>query len=195
MADKPGSFCLAQHKDCHDLHKQMPNQRTVASFRGNMVGSTLFGQTGVQGHDRHRRLLPACKKGNELIASALKDRRILVVEDEFFIAMDMTNTLQSAEAIVLGPAGRVGASLELVEREPEICAAVLDVNIGGETVYPVADALLERSVPFIFATGERPDTIPQRFADVPVCQKPVDPADLVQRLTDVLLRGREAPSA
>lgn len=124
----------------------------------------------------------------------LRDRRILVVEDEFFIAMDMKITLQSAEAMVLGPAARVRAGLKVVAHEPEISAAVLDVNIGGETVYPVADALIERSVPFLFATGELPDTIPQRFSHVPVCEKPVSPADLLQHVADLLLPGRDGSS-
>ena len=121
-----------------------------------------------------------------MTASALRNRRILVVEDEFFIAMDLEMALQAAQAIVLGPVGRQRAGLELVAREPEIDAAILDVNLGGEMVFPVADALLERLVPFLLATGERPDTIPRRFAGARICQKPARAPDLVQRVADLL---------
>ena len=130
-----------------------------------------------------------------MVAPVLKDRRILVVEDEYLIAMDLEITLQSAQATVLGPAGRVREGLDLVAREPEICAAILDVNIGGETVYPVADVLLKRSVPFLFATGEHPDTIPQRFAGVTVCQKPASPENLVQCVSDLLRPEQDNASA
>ena len=121
-----------------------------------------------------------------MAASALMNRRILVAEDEFLIAMDLEMALQAAQAIVLGPVLRVQAGLELVAREPEISAAILDVKLGGETVFPVADALLERSVPFFFATGEHRDTIPRRFCGVKVYQKPLASADLVRRVADLL---------
>lgn len=130
-----------------------------------------------------------------MAAPVLKDRRILVIEDEYFIAMDLTIALQSAQATVLGPVGRIEVGLDLVACESEISAAILDVNIGGETVYPVADALLERSVPFLFATAERPDTIPRRFAGVTVCRKPANPMEVIQRVAELLPPGQEAPSA
>lgn len=126
------------------------------------------------------------QKGNGLAAFVLRNRRILVVEDEFFIALDLEMALQAAGAIVLGPVGRVRAGLDLVAREPEISAAVLDVNVAGERVFPVAAALLERSVPFVFATGERPDTIPRCFSGVCVCQKPTASSDLVRCVAGLL---------
>jgi DNA-binding response OmpR family regulator len=127
------------------------------------------------------------QKGEGLTHSSLRNRRVLVVEDEFFIALDLEMALQAAQAIVLGPVGRVRDGLELVAREPEIGGAILDVNVGGEMVFPVADALLERSVPFLFVTGERPDTIPTRFAGVSVYQKPTASLDLVQCVADLLV--------
>ena len=130
-----------------------------------------------------------------MVAPVLKNRRILVVEDEYLIAMDLEITLQSAQATVLRPAGRVRAGLDLVAREPDIYAAILDVNIGGETVYPVADVLLKRTVPFLFATGERLDTIPQHFAGVTVCQKPASPEDLVQCIAHLLCPEQDNASA
>ena len=121
-----------------------------------------------------------------MTACALANRRILVVEDEFFIAMDLEMALKAAQAIVLGPVSRVQAGLDLVTRQNRISAAILDVNLGSEMVFPVADALLERSVPFLFATGEHPSTIPRRFAGVEVHHKPVDADGLVRQVAALL---------
>ena len=89
-------------------------------------------------------------------ACALTNHRVLVVEDQSLIALDLEMALNDAQATVLGPISRVQAGLDLVAREAQISAAILDVNVGSEMVFPVADALLERSVPFLFATGEHP---------------------------------------
>jgi DNA-binding response OmpR family regulator len=78
--------------------------------------------------------------------------KILVVEDEFLIALELDETLRAAGFQVLGPATSVSAALELLNVErPD--AAVLDVNLGGEWVTPVAEALRVKVVPFILATG------------------------------------------
>ena len=108
-------------------------------------------------------------------ACALTNRRVLVVEDQFLIALDLEMALNDVQATVLGPVARVQAGLDLMAREGQISAAILDVNVGSEMVFLVADALLERSVPFLFATGEHPDTIPRRFAGVEVHQSPPMP--------------------
>ena len=118
--------------------------------------------------------------------SLLRNRRILVVEDDFFISMDLELELQAAQAIVLGPAGRVQAGMSIMASESEIDAAILDVNIGGEMVFPVADALLQRHVPFVFATGESRDAIPVRFAGIKVFQKPTSSSDIIQGIAKEL---------
>jgi two-component system, response regulator PdtaR len=80
--------------------------------------------------------------------------RILIVEDEFLIAMELDQTLRSAVYQVLGPAHNVSAALELLRAErPD--AAVLDVNLAGEWVTPVAEVLRAMFVPFILASGYR----------------------------------------
>lgn len=122
--------------------------------------------------------------------SRLRNHRILVVEDELLIATDLELALQAAQAIVLGPVAKVQDGLELMTDEPEISAAILDVKVAREMVFPVAEALLERSVPFLFATGEPSGTIPPRFAGVEVCRKPADPADLVRRVVSLLVARR-----
>ncbi len=80
---------------------------------------------------------------------------ILVVEDEFLIAMELDLVLRSAGYHVLGPATSVGFALELLRQErPQ--AAVLDVNLGGERVTPVAEVLRAMRIPFVLASGYGP---------------------------------------
>lgn len=103
----------------------------------------------------------------------LAGRRILVVEDDFFIAEDMVATLAAAGVEVVGPASTVSAALGLIEEADRLDAAVLDVNLQGEMAYPLADALVARAVPFMFATGYDRGALPARFAGVTVCEKPL----------------------
>lgn len=107
-------------------------------------------------------------------ASNLENRRILVVEDEYIIAADLAASLAELGVTVIGPANSIVDALNLLERELVPDAAVLDVNLGQEKVYPVADALRERGVPFVFATGYDDFVVPDQYAGVPRCEKPVD---------------------
>lgn len=106
-------------------------------------------------------------------------RRCLVVEDEFLVAMLLEDTLRDLGFEVLGPVATCAAALALVRSASgALDAAVLDVNLGGERVYPVADALRERGVPFVFLTGYAEAELDGRFANVPVVQKPWLPITL-----------------
>src|SRR5947209_14372115 len=84
-------------------------------------------------------------------AIELRGRRFLVVEDEYVIAADLTASLEALGAEVAGPAPSVAAALTLLESEGDrLDGAVLDVNLGKERVYPVADVLRGRGIPFVF---------------------------------------------
>lgn len=82
----------------------------------------------------------------------LKGKRILVVEDEALIAVMVEDMLVEMGSDVVGPAGTIAAAIELARTEA-LDAAVLDVNVRGERIDPVAEALMERGVPVLFATG------------------------------------------
>ena len=82
----------------------------------------------------------------------LKGKRILVVEDEALIAVMVEDMLMEMGSDVVGPAATIDAALALARVE-EIDAAILDVNVRGERIDPVADALMARGVPVLFATG------------------------------------------
>ena len=110
----------------------------------------------------------------------LAGRRVLVVEDEYLIATSVALAFEDAGAEVIGPAPSVGQAMALIEGQPDIHIGLLDVNLGGELVYPVADALGDRGVPFMFVTGYDAPAIPSKYEDVPRLEKPI-PADDVLR--------------
>ena len=113
----------------------------------------------------------------------LRGRRLLLVEDEFLIASDLTRLLRQQGAEVLGPAATVRGALDLLRSAPHADGAILDVNLRGEMAFPVADALRARGVPFIFATGYAQDMIPARYAGVPCCEKPFDGPTVIRALS------------
>ncbi|MCQ4190789.1 response regulator [Methylocystis suflitae] len=88
----------------------------------------------------------------ERTADTLSGRRILIVEDEYIIAADLAQLLEGLGAKV-GPAGSVADALALIARQPAIDVALLDVTLGSEKIFPVADVLQARGVAFVFATG------------------------------------------
>jgi CheY-like chemotaxis protein len=97
--------------------------------------------------------------------------RVLVVEDDYFIATSITEELQHRGLSVVGPVGAGEDALRLMAAEP-VDFAVLDINLDGKMVFPVAAALRDAAIPFIFATGFDPGVIPPRFRDVPLHAKP-----------------------
>lgn len=116
--------------------------------------------------------------------------RVLVVEDEFFIADDMRSALTEAGAEVVGPVATCGEALDLVGSDGAITFAVLDINLGGESSFHVADVLLARGVPFVFATGYEANAVPDRFAAVRRWEKPFDLSAIVDTVAAVTAEGR-----
>ncbi len=104
---------------------------------------------------------------------ALKDQRVLIVEDEALVAMELAQVLSDAGAQIIGPAGSIEEALQLVARQT-IDRAVLDINLGGRMVTPVAQALARRAIPFVYLTGYQDAGV----SDGPVLRKPAN-ADLL----------------
>jgi len=115
-------------------------------------------------------------------------RRVLVIEDEALVAMLVEDALIDAGFGVIGPARSVSEALDLLAGEVP-AAAVLDLNLGGETSLAVADVLEERGIPFVVATGYGAAGLPAGRRHVPVLPKPYDPADLTAAL-EKLCGGR-----
>ncbi|EQB17794.1 response regulator [Novosphingobium lindaniclasticum] len=117
----------------------------------------------------------------------LSHRRILVVEDEYMLAMDLRRDLEDAGAEVIGPEPSVARALSRIPSETKIDAAVLDVNLGDEEAFPVADELTARGIPFVFATGYGDDAVALRFPGVTTCSKPLD-VQAMLRVLETLTR-------
>ena len=113
-------------------------------------------------------------------------QRVLVVEDEYFLADELARVFADAGAEILGPVATVKGALDLLVGSARPNAAVLDVNLGGESVYPVADALIGLGVPFLFTTGYDQATIPSRYASARRLEKPMNAATVLRELGLVL---------
>jgi CheY-like chemotaxis protein len=109
-------------------------------------------------------------------------RRILVVEDDYMVAEDLRIDLEELGALVLGPVAKVAAALELIAGGDRIDGATLDVTLGREKSFPVADALKARAIPFVFMTGYDSWAIPEAYRAFPRCSKPADIDEVVAHL-------------
>jgi CheY-like chemotaxis protein len=121
------------------------------------------------------------------VAIKLRDKHLLIVEDEYLVASDLAFWFEDLGAKVIGPAESVGRALELVaENGTRIDAGLLDINLHGVLVYPVADALAELGVPFVFATGYDASIVPDIYASIARFEKPISKVQLARRLSDSL---------
>jgi CheY-like chemotaxis protein len=100
-------------------------------------------------------------------------RRILLLEDESLIAMMMAQSLRELDFDVVGPFGNVSDAIAAIEREP-IDVGILDINLAGETAYPVAHILQALGIPFVFITGYGAEAISTPFPEIQVFQKPIE---------------------
>ena len=114
--------------------------------------------------------------------------RVLVVEDEAMIAMLVEDMILDFGSEVVGPVAQMNEALGLA-REAELDAAILDINVGGAVVFPVAEVLRERGIPFIFATGYGSTGLPPRFLNSPTLPKPFSYDSLADALR-VALAGQ-----
>ncbi|KAF1016932.1 MAG: hypothetical protein GAK31_00191 [Stenotrophomonas maltophilia] len=124
--------------------------------------------------------------------SALQGVRVLVAEDEFAIAMFLVEYLQLKGAQGVGPAGNLQALGQLLDEHP-VDVALLDINLGGEQVYPLADRLLAAGVPCLLTSGYD-DNVPARFAQVPRCAKPYRIEALARQLAGLVGSGDPHPA-
>jgi len=116
------------------------------------------------------------------MTAELEGVRVLVVEDEFLVATLIEDMLEAAGCVVSGPIPRVAEALDAADHET-YDAAVLDVNLAGDRVDHVAEALSRRNIPFMFVTGYGTGALPGEFAQHPRLCKPFNMSDLIDTLS------------
>lgn len=121
-----------------------------------------------------------------MLKDALQGLHILVVEDDYFLADDLRRELRGAGVKTFGPVASVQGGLKTLEQSTTLDAASLDVNLGGEYVYPLADALIARAVPFLFTTGYDQAMIPKAYAHIRRLEKPITPPEVLTELAKLL---------
>ena len=113
----------------------------------------------------------------------LTGRKILVVEDEYIIAIELDRWLKEAGVEVIGPVPSVEQAFDLIDDGDGLDAAVLDINLGpGETVYPVADRLIALGVPFLFASGDVRIRNDLAYRERPRLEKPIIAPELLRAI-------------
>ncbi len=117
--------------------------------------------------------------------------RILVVEDDFLVAKLFAEILELAGWQVVGPVAHLARALDAAASE-DFAAAVLDVNLGDQTVYPVAEVLDARRVPFVFVTGYGREGLPRLFCERPHIGKPFAPGKLICTVARLIAPAAEA---
>jgi two-component sensor histidine kinase/ActR/RegA family two-component response regulator len=137
------------------------------------------------------RVLQAREEAAPAALENVRDKRILLVEDEPLVAMMMSQTIRSLGGEVVGPYGSMaeasGAALDLID------AAMLDVNVAGELVYPLADRVVALRKPIVFLTGYEAKSVDPRFSKLPILTKPIEERELAAVLAGLFKESR-APS-
>ena len=126
---------------------------------------------------------------NDSTSRFLTGSRILIVEDEFYLADDLAGALKRRGAEILGPVGTLDQAREAVSAGVFDCA-IVDMNLRGDMAFPIADQLLEAGIPFLIATGYNSAALPARFADVPVVEKPSDTSKIIEAIPSLLVPPR-----
>ena len=122
------------------------------------------------------------------MSSSLFGCRVLLVEDEMIVAWELEDVLSGWGCTIVGPVGRVGKALSMVDAGA-IDMAVLDISLNGERSYSVADALQARGVPFVFLTGYSRSSLPSRYQSYLMLQKPFEKTELGNVLTQMRASG------
>jgi DNA-binding response OmpR family regulator len=125
----------------------------------------------------------------ESVEKPLTGRRLLLVEDDPVVAMELDEIIRVLGAEVVGPFGRIGPALAAIRRDA-ISGGVLDVRLDGETTFSIIDILLDRADPILLVTGGDAAELPQQYRHVPRLQKPFDYAEFEYVARSIFRRSR-----
>lgn len=121
-------------------------------------------------------------------SNRLSGKSVLMVEDEYLIADALCSAFEMEDMHVIGPFPNVASAMKALDQGMTADAAILDVNLNGERVFPLADRLMAENVPIILTTGYDGDAIPRDYAHLQRLQKPVHLHELFGCLTGVLAK-------
>jgi DNA-binding response OmpR family regulator len=127
-----------------------------------------------------------------MVSVDLAGRRLLLVEDELMVAMALEDALVDAGLVIVGPVARVSRAVALAREQP-VDVALLDINLAGERVFPVADVLAAKGVPFLFLTGYSKSSLPAEYNSRPVLSKPCDMQMLLSEIGRALAPAGTGP--
>ena len=116
----------------------------------------------------------------------LAGRRVLVIEDEYFLADDIVRALTALGARIVGPYGDLDEATAVVDRDVAIDAAIVDINLKNRMAFPLARVLRSRKVPLVFTSGYDRTSIEPEFQDVRLWGKPLDTKALARELTSMI---------
>jgi CheY-like chemotaxis protein len=146
-----------------------------------------------QNGDKRALIVSAQERGSEWdnqVEQSLLQRRVLLVEDSYLLALDLSNELVRIGAEVLGPFADLDTAFALVRSERQIDAAVIDINLNGESSYQLVDELVRRDIPVVFSTGYDQDAVPYRLRHIRVFSKPLPSIDIARGFAEVVAEER-----
>ena len=118
----------------------------------------------------------------------MRGSRVLIIEDEYYLADDLSGALRAAGAEVVGPVGRLEEAEEKVSEGGFDCA-ILDINLHGERSFPIAERLEKAGIPFLIATGYNSASLPERYRAGPILEKPYEPAKVATAIGNLMQRA------
>jgi CheY-like chemotaxis protein len=119
----------------------------------------------------------------------LTGRRVLVIEDEYFLADDIVQALMGLGAGIVGPYADLDEAIDVVDRDIAIDAAIVDINLRDQMAFPLVRVLRSRKVPFVFTSGYDRSSIEPEFQDVRLWGKPLDIKTMARELTNMIKGG------
>ena len=122
---------------------------------------------------------------------AVSGLSVFVVEDEALVAHNLEDMLDELGCRIIGPAMRMDKAEQMLDEQFAADVAILDVNIGGQKVFPLARKLIDRGVPVVFATGYGQAGLPEEFHELPILQKPYTIEDGVSGIGVAVIRRDE----
>ncbi|HEV7249894.1 MAG TPA: hypothetical protein VGN93_23195 [Shinella sp.] len=111
---------------------------------------------------------------------------VLVVEDEYLIAVDLVDALEAHGAVVVGPVSGIREAIRAIEEATELDGAILDLNLRGEISLPVADLLRVRNIPFVLTTGYGRENLPEALVQIPLVAKPFEASEVIGTLVEIM---------